>query len=252
MTSSALADVPPTHRKAAETMSRFLKGRMDSIVWHASLKGRPALIALTSERLYVASPGGFGGGVERGMAYTIVTRIGAAGQFATLETSNNESFPLEFVSDAAAQNFVEAATQAQQEGSAQAAERAATAEASGVYPRRATSKVLIVTTNDVPGHEIVAVHGDVFGLTVRARDMFANIGASIRGIVGGEVKGYTTLLSASRNEARERLAAEALAKGANAVVAMRFDCNEIADIMSEVAAYGTAVTIRPIGSAVEA
>ena len=74
--------------------------------------------------------------------------------------------------------------------------------------------------------------------------MFSNIGASFRTISGGEVKGYTTLLRDSRNDARERLAAEALAKGANAVVAMRFDCNQIADVMSEIAAYGTAVTIR--------
>ena len=61
---------------------------------------------------------------------------------------------------------------------------------------------------------------------------------------GGEVGGYTTLLSDSRNHAIERLRAAALEKGANAVVAMRFDCNEIANLMSEIAAYGTAVTIR--------
>ena len=74
--------------------------------------------------------------------------------------------------------------------------------------------------------------------------MFSNIGASLRTLVGGEVGGYTRLLADSRNDARERLAQEALDRGANAVIAMRFDCNEIGDIMSEVAAYGTAVTIR--------
>jgi len=63
-------------------------------------------------------------------------------------------------------------------------------------------------------------------------------------LVGGEVGGYTTLLSDSRNRAIERLRLAAMEKGANAVVAMRFDCNEIANLMSEIAAYGTAVTIR--------
>jgi uncharacterized protein YbjQ (UPF0145 family) len=104
-------------------------------------------------------------------------------------------------------------------------------------------QLLIVTTNDVPGHRITQVHGDVFGLTVRARNYFANLGAKLHTVVGGEVVGYTKLLTDSRNEARARLSDHARALGANAVVAMRFDCNEIGDIMSEIAAYGTAVTI---------
>jgi uncharacterized protein YbjQ (UPF0145 family) len=105
-------------------------------------------------------------------------------------------------------------------------------------------KILVTTMNDVPGYDIVAVHGEVFELIVRARNAFSNFGASLRTIFGGEVGGYTTLLSDSRNHAIERLRAAALEKGGNAVVAMRFDCNEIADLMSEIAAYGTAVTIR--------
>ena len=109
-----------------------------------------------------------------------------------------------------------------------------------------TTPVLIVTTNDVPGHRITSVHGDVFGLVVRARNVFSNIGASMRTLVGGEVGGYTALLTDSRNQARERMWREALARGANAVVAMRFDCNEIGDIMSEIVAYGTAVTVEAI------
>jgi uncharacterized protein YbjQ (UPF0145 family) len=104
---------------------------------------------------------------------------------------------------------------------------------------------MVVTTNDVAGYEIVAVHGEVFGLIVRARNVFSNLGASLRTLVGGEVGGYTQLLSDSRNHAVERLRAAAVEKGGNAVVGMRFDCNEIGDIMSEIAAYGTAVTIRP-------
>jgi uncharacterized protein YbjQ (UPF0145 family) len=110
---------------------------------------------------------------------------------------------------------------------------------------RDTQPVLIVTMNDIPGYRITEVHGDVFGLIVRARNMFSNIGAQLMTVAGGEVSGYTKLLTDSRNQARERMWREARARGANAVVAMRFDCNEIGEIMSEVAAYGTAVTVEP-------
>jgi uncharacterized protein YbjQ (UPF0145 family) len=113
---------------------------------------------------------------------------------------------------------------------------------------RDTQPVLIVTTNEIPGYQITQVHGDVFGLIVRARNYFSNLGAQFRTLAGGEVAGYTKLLTDSRNQARERMWREARARGANAVVGMRFDCNEIGDIMSEVVAYGTAVTVEP-GSA---
>ena len=105
--------------------------------------------------------------------------------------------------------------------------------------------IIISTMNDLPGYEVVEVHGEVYGLIVRARNAFSNIGAGLRTIVGGEAKGYTKLLSESRDQATDRLKEAATQKGANAVLAMRFDCNEIGDIMSEVAAYGTAVTVRP-------
>jgi uncharacterized protein YbjQ (UPF0145 family) len=105
-------------------------------------------------------------------------------------------------------------------------------------------KILVTTMNDVPGYEIVAVYGEVFGLIVRARNVFSNLGASLRMLVGGEVGGYTKLLSESRLHAIERLRLATQEKGGNAVIAMRFDCNEIANLMSEIAAYGTAVTIR--------
>lgn len=104
--------------------------------------------------------------------------------------------------------------------------------------------IVITTMNDLPGYEVVDVYGEVFGLIVRSRNAFSNIGATFRTISGGEVKGYTKLLSDSRNHAVERLKDAARARGANAVIAMRFDCNDIGNIMSEVAAYGTAVTVR--------
>jgi uncharacterized protein YbjQ (UPF0145 family) len=107
-------------------------------------------------------------------------------------------------------------------------------------------EVLVVTTNDIPGYKVTETYGEVFGLIVRSRNLFSNFGASLRTIFGGEVKGYTTLLSDSREHALERLRQEAAAKGANAVLAMRFDSSDIGGIMNEVAAYGTAVKIQKI------
>ncbi len=103
---------------------------------------------------------------------------------------------------------------------------------------------VVVTTNDLPGYEVEQVIGEVFGVVVRARNVFSNIGAQLRTLIGGEVGGYTRLLTESRTQAVDRLREAARARGANAVLAMRFDCNEIADLMSEVAAYGTAVVVR--------
>ncbi|MGH2908709.1 MAG: YbjQ family protein, partial [Solirubrobacteraceae bacterium] len=113
-------------------------------------------------------------------------------------------------------------------------------------------KLLVVTTNEISGHRITAVHGDVFGLVVRARNYFSNMGAQFRTISGGEVGGYTRLLRDSRNEARGRMIDEARGLGANAVVAMRFDCNALGDNMNEIAAYGTAGTAVALDSATRA
>jgi uncharacterized protein YbjQ (UPF0145 family) len=103
---------------------------------------------------------------------------------------------------------------------------------------------IVTTMNDLPGYEVTQVIGEVFGLVVRARNAFSNFGASLRTVFGGEARGYTTLLTDSRNQAIERLRLAAMERGGNAVIAMRFDCNEIAGLMSEIAAYGTAVMVR--------
>jgi uncharacterized protein YbjQ (UPF0145 family) len=108
------------------------------------------------------------------------------------------------------------------------------------------SDVIVTTMNDLPGYRVAQVYGEVFGLTVRSRNIGSDIGAQLKGLVGGEVKGYTKMLSDSRLQAVERLRDAARETGANAVLAMRFDCNEIADVMSEVAAYGTAVRVRKV------
>ena len=105
---------------------------------------------------------------------------------------------------------------------------------------------IVTTMNDIPGYKVEQVYGEVFGLVVRARNLFSNIAAALRTLFGGEARGYTQLLADSREQAIRRLKLAAMTKGANAVVAMRFDCNEIANIMSEIAAYGTAVRISKL------
>ncbi|WP_217146053.1 YbjQ family protein, partial [Streptomyces sp. AC627_RSS907] len=85
------------------------------------------------------------------------------------------------------------------------------------------SDVLVVTTNDVPGHDVQRVIGEVFGLTVRSRHLGSQIGAGLKSMVGGELKGLTKTLVETRNEAMERLVEQARARGANAVLMMRFD-----------------------------
>lgn len=107
-------------------------------------------------------------------------------------------------------------------------------------------EVLVVTTNDAPGYEVVEVYGEVFGVMTRSRNAFSNLGAGLKSIVGGEIGAYTKLLSDSRIEATERLKQAATERGANAVLAMRFDTGEIGNNMNEVAAYGTAVKLRRV------
>ena len=101
--------------------------------------------------------------------------------------------------------------------------------------------MLIVTMNDIPGYEITEVYGEVFGLTVRARNIGSMIGSGVKSIFGGELKGMTQALTDSRQQVIERMVAEAEAKGANAIVAMRFDTSEIGQAWTEICAYGTAV-----------
>jgi uncharacterized protein YbjQ (UPF0145 family) len=104
--------------------------------------------------------------------------------------------------------------------------------------------VLIVTMNDVPGYRITKVIGEVNGLTVRTRNVGAQLGAGLKALAGGELKGLTRQLQESRAEALERLSDAATAAGANAVVAMRYDSNELANTFQEILAYGTAVVIE--------
>ncbi len=101
--------------------------------------------------------------------------------------------------------------------------------------------MLITTANDLPGYRITEVYGEVFGLTVRSRNLGSQWGAGLKSLVGGELKGMTKNLIASREEVISRMVAEAEAKGGNAVVAMRFDTSEMGGVWTEICAYGTAV-----------
>ncbi len=104
--------------------------------------------------------------------------------------------------------------------------------------------MLIATTNDLPGHVIEEVFGEVFGLTVRSRNIGSQIGAGLKSILGGELAGMTKSLQESREQVIERMVKEAEAKGANAIVAMRFDTSEMGTTWTEICAYGTAVRAR--------
>jgi uncharacterized protein YbjQ (UPF0145 family) len=103
--------------------------------------------------------------------------------------------------------------------------------------------MIISTMNDLPGYSVDEVLGEVFGLTVRSRNVGSQIGASLKSLVGGELKGMTKMLSEGRLHAQERLEEEAVAKGANAVLAFRFDTSELGSTWTEICAYGTAVQV---------
>ena len=106
--------------------------------------------------------------------------------------------------------------------------------------------MLIATTNEISGYEIDEVFGEVFGLTVRSRNMFSQFGAGLKSMVGGELKGMTKALHDSRQQVIDRMSDEAQAKGANAIVAMRFDASDLGNAWTEICAYGTAVRIHKV------
>ena len=105
--------------------------------------------------------------------------------------------------------------------------------------------MIVVTSNEIPGYRIQAVLGEVMGLTVRSTNIGANFTAGFRSIGGGEIPEYTKIMYESRHEVMRRMTEEAAQRGANAIVAMRFDTDSIGQF-SEVCAYGTAVIAEPI------
>ncbi|RZU53143.1 uncharacterized protein YbjQ (UPF0145 family) [Krasilnikovia cinnamomea] len=106
--------------------------------------------------------------------------------------------------------------------------------------------MLVVSSNEVPGYRIDAVLGEVFGVTVRARNLGAGLTAGFRSLGGGEIPEMTQLMVQSRNEAMGRMIWQARQRRANAIVAFRFDTGELAQGWSEICAYGTAVWVVPL------
>ena len=104
--------------------------------------------------------------------------------------------------------------------------------------------MIVTTMNDIPGYEVDEVFGEVMGLTVRSRNVGSQIGAGLKSILGGELKGMTKALVASREQVRQRMIEEAEAHGANAIIAMRFDTSEMGGNWTEICAYGTAVRVH--------
>jgi uncharacterized protein YbjQ (UPF0145 family) len=106
--------------------------------------------------------------------------------------------------------------------------------------------MMISTMNDLPGYQVEEVLGEVFGLTVRSRNIGSQFGAGLKSLVGGELKGMTKMLAEGRAHATDRLVEEAEGKGANAIIAFRFDTSELGSTWTEICAYGTACRVRKV------
>jgi uncharacterized protein YbjQ (UPF0145 family) len=106
--------------------------------------------------------------------------------------------------------------------------------------------MLVTTTNEIEGHRVTKYLGLVRGITVRSRSVLGNIGAGFQSLFGGNISIYTELAEKAREEAYELMVQHAAQVGANAVIAMRYDANEITDGITEVLAYGTAVVVQQV------
>ncbi len=105
--------------------------------------------------------------------------------------------------------------------------------------------MIVTTGNDLPGHRIVRVIGVTRGITVRSRNIGSDFVGGIQAMIGGRVEAYVKLAETARQEAYDHLIDDARRHGANAVIAMRYDANDIMDGVTEVLAYGTAVVVEP-------
>jgi uncharacterized protein YbjQ (UPF0145 family) len=106
--------------------------------------------------------------------------------------------------------------------------------------------MIVATTNDLPGYRIVRSLGLVRGITVRSRSVFGTIGGALQSLVGGNITLFTSLAEKTRQEALDLMIAHAEDMGANAIIAMRYDANEITDGITEMLAYGTAVVVEEL------
>src|SRR6185295_12818418 len=111
-------------------------------------------------------------------------------------------------------------------------------------PGLSETGMLVTTTNELTGYRVIRYLGVVRGITVRSRNVFGTIGASLQSLFGGNISLYTGLAERAREEAYELMEAHAREMGANAVLAMRYDANDIAAGITEVLAYGTAAVVE--------
>lgn len=105
--------------------------------------------------------------------------------------------------------------------------------------------MILVNTETIPGHRIADLKGLVQGNTIRAKNVGRDIGASLKNLVGGEIRSYTDLMTEARREAVQRMIEQATKLGANAVVNVRFETSQVAGGAAELYAYGTAVVVEP-------
>jgi len=103
---------------------------------------------------------------------------------------------------------------------------------------------MVSTTNEIAGFRVVRQLGVVRGITVRSRSVIGNLGAALQTLVGGNITLFTELCERARGEAFDLMVQHAAELGANAVIAMRYDANEVAQGVTEVLAYGTAVVVE--------
>src|SRR3982751_1452214 len=105
--------------------------------------------------------------------------------------------------------------------------------------------MIVATTENIAGHRTMQSLGQCFGVVVRSRGLGSNIMAGLRSLGGGEIHEYTSLLEDTRRQAVDRMVQNATLMGANAIISMRFDSSEMANTMTEIVAYGTAVVVVP-------
>jgi uncharacterized protein YbjQ (UPF0145 family) len=117
-------------------------------------------------------------------------------------------------------------------------------EMSSIEINEVLSDFIVVSSNHIPGYEILETRGFCYGLTVRSRGVGGQLGAGIRSMFGGEIKEYVKMMEESRDEALYRMIDHAQEMGANAVISVRYDSDEISNVMQEILAYGTAVVAR--------
>jgi len=106
--------------------------------------------------------------------------------------------------------------------------------------------MIVSTTNDITGYRVTRHMGVVRGVTVRSRSVLGNLLGNIQSIFGGQISAYVQLAESARQEAFDLMCQHAQQGGANAIIGMRYDANEIMDGITEVLAYGTAVWVEPV------